>query len=81
MKVLVVELSHLEAQDLSRYKVQHMFNSSLNTLMKCPFCNRKIGLITSSNLIIGNTDQLNYNDIFSANSVKGDNETLMQGFI
>ena len=62
---MIVELAHEEAH-LSRYKVQHLFNSSQNISYQCPYCidPRKVGLILKENLIIGNTEQLDYKDVY-----------------
>ena len=75
MKLMIVELSHEEAQELSRFKVQQLFNSTLNQTHKCPFCklDKKARLILHENLIIGNTDQLDYKDVY-----KQSNEGLEQ---
>jgi hypothetical protein len=63
---MVVELSHEEAQELSRFKVQQLFNASSKKYAICPFCpgNLKVNLILAENLIIGNTDQLDYKDVY-----------------
>ncbi len=58
---MIVNLSHEEAEQLSRYKVQPLFNSSQNTSFDCPYCSEgknklKVGLVLKTNLIIGNTD-------------------------
>ena len=66
MKLMIVELSHEEAQELSRFKVQQLFNSSLNQSHRCPSCKivKKSMLVLHENLIIGNTDQLDYKDVY-----------------
>jgi hypothetical protein len=60
LKLMIVELSHEEAQELSRFKVHQLFNSSTNSYFVCPYCEdrekRKVGFILKENLIIGNTE-------------------------
>ena len=53
IKLMIVELTHGEAEALSKYKVQQLFNSSTNATATCPYCGRRVGLILSSNLMIG----------------------------
>lgn len=60
IKLMIVELTHGEAEALSKYKVQQLFNSSTNGMCTCPFCGRKVGLILTSNLMIGGKKQLDY---------------------
>ena len=60
VKLMIVELTHGEAEALSKYKVQQLFNSSTNATASCPFCGRRVGLILSSNLMIGGKKQLDY---------------------
>ena len=53
---------------MSRFKVHQLFNSSQNAQFVCPYCEhgekRKVGFILKENLIIGNTEQLDYKDLF-----------------
>lgn len=60
IKLMIVELSHCEAESLSKYKVQQLFNTSQNAQAPCPYCKRKVGLILKSNLMIGGIKQLDY---------------------
>jgi hypothetical protein len=56
---MIVELSHEEAQEISRYRVQSLFNSSQNQRFACPFCpegTTEAALVLKTNLLIGNTD-------------------------
>lgn len=66
LKMMIVELSHEEAQELSRFKVQQLFNASTKKYHICPYCpnDLKVNLILNENLIIGNTDQLDYKDVY-----------------
>lgn len=63
---MIVELSNTEAQELSRYKVQSLFNTEENRAMTCPNCKnrKKVSLILKENLIIGNTESLDYGDVY-----------------
>ena len=58
IKLMIVELSHTEAEQLSKYRVQPLFSSSANASITCPYCgpNRRVGLILKENLIIGGTN-------------------------
>lgn len=73
---MIVELSHTEAEQLSKYRVQPLFTSSQNSQISCPYCNKKVGLILKENLIIGGTNQLEYRDIYSQKELK--DQTHMQ---
>lgn len=58
IKLMIVELSHTEAEQLSKYRVQPLFTSSQNAAIACPYCgpSRRVGLILKENLIIGGTN-------------------------
>ena len=62
---MIVALSSEEAQGLSRYKVQNLFNNSSKKYQVCPFCpgEHKVNLILNENMIIG-TDQMDYKDVY-----------------
>ena len=70
IKLLIVELTHQEAGSFSKYKPQHLFNSSQNASATCPFCNKRTGLILKTNLMIGSTRMLDYNSILQNNKNK-----------
>lgn len=67
IKLMIVELSHTEAEQLSKYRVQPLFTSSANASIPCPYCGpgRRVGLILKENLIIGGTHQLEYKEIYN----------------
>jgi hypothetical protein len=67
IKLMIVELSHTEAEQLSKYRVQPLFTSSQNSSIYCPYCgpNKRVGLILKENLIIGGTTQLDYKEIYN----------------